>query len=46
MFRYERPQSGRFRQFYQIGVEAFGSASPSLDAEVLSMLYRLLSALG
>jgi len=46
MFRYERPQSGRFRQFYQIGVEAFGSASPSLDAEVLSMLYRLLSRLG
>lgn len=32
MFRYERPQKGRFRQFYQIGVEAFGAAEPKLDA--------------
>ncbi|MDA8083223.1 MAG: histidine--tRNA ligase [Nitrospiraceae bacterium] len=46
MFRYERPQSGRFRQFYQIGVEAFGSASPVLDAELLSMLRQLLVRLG
>lgn len=46
MFRYERPQSGRFRQFYQIGVEAFGSASPSLDAEVISMLRHFLRRLG
>lgn len=46
MFRYERPQSGRFRQFYQIGVEAFGSASPALDAEVLSMLRHFLEKLG
>lgn len=46
MFRYERPQSGRFRQFYQIGVEAFGSASPALDAEVISMLRNFLQRLG
>ncbi|MCG2813899.1 MAG: histidine--tRNA ligase [Thermodesulfovibrionales bacterium] len=38
MFRYERPQKGRFRQFYQIGVEAFGAAEPKLDAEIISML--------
>ncbi|MBA4372897.1 MAG: histidine--tRNA ligase [Thermodesulfovibrio sp.] len=46
MFRYERPQSGRFRQFYQIGVEAFGSSSPALDAEVISMLRHFLQRLG
>jgi histidyl-tRNA synthetase len=46
MFRYERPQSGRYRQFYQIGVEAFGSASPVLDAEVISMLRHFLVGLG
>ncbi len=46
MFRYERPQSGRYRQFYQIGVEAFGSASPVLDAEVISMLCHFLARLG
>ncbi len=46
MFRYERPQKGRFRQFYQIGVEAFGTASPLLDAEILSMLRVLLEKLG
>ena len=46
MFRYERPQKGRFRQFYQIGVEAFGAASPLLDAELLSMLKVLLERLG
>ncbi len=46
MFRYERPQKGRFRQFYQIGVEAFGAASPLLDAEMLSMLRTLLEKLG
>lgn len=37
MFRYERPQSGRSRQFTQIGVEAFGSNDPSLDAEIISL---------
>lgn len=46
MFRYERPQSGRFRQFYQIGVEAFGSASAALDAEVISMLRHFLLRVG
>ncbi|MBI5102461.1 MAG: histidine--tRNA ligase [Nitrospirae bacterium] len=42
MFRYERPQAGRYRQFYQLGVEAFGSDSPALDAELLSMLRHFL----
>lgn len=46
MFRYERPQRGRFRQFYQIGVEAFGVASPLLDAEILSMLKVFLEDVG
>ncbi|MBU0650603.1 histidine--tRNA ligase [bacterium] len=38
MFRYERPQAGRKRQFHQIGVEALGSADPSIDAEVISLI--------
>lgn len=46
MFRYERPQSGRFRQFYQIGAEAFGVADPKIDAEILSMLRLFLEKLG
>jgi histidyl-tRNA synthetase len=46
MFRYERPQKGRFRQFHQIGVEAFGVASPLLDAEIIVMLKVLLERLG
>ncbi len=46
MFRYERPQSGRFRQFYQMGVEAFGSAKPEMDAEILSMLRHFLTRVG
>jgi len=46
MFRYERPQAGRFRQFYQIGVEAMGSASPAVDAEVMTLLIELLHNLG
>jgi histidyl-tRNA synthetase len=46
MFRYERPQSGRFRQFYQIGVEAFADPHPRMDAEVISMLGRFLTAIG
>lgn len=46
MFRYERPQAGRFRQFYQIGVEAMGSQSPSVDAEVICMVNELLKRLG
>lgn len=46
MFRYERPQAGRFRQFYQIGVEAFGDPHPRMDAEVILMLVRLLERIG
>ncbi len=46
MFRYERPQSGRFRQFYQLGVEAFGDPGPRIDAEVISMLRHCLEGIG
>ena len=46
MFRYERPQAGRFRQFYQIGVEAMGSHNPSIDAEVMIMLMEFFTVLG
>ncbi|HSW61714.1 MAG TPA: histidine--tRNA ligase [Dissulfurispiraceae bacterium] len=46
MFRYERPQKGRFRQFYQIGAEAFGIAAASMDAELVIMLKNLLEAIG
>jgi histidyl-tRNA synthetase len=46
MFRYERPQKGRFRQFYQIGAEAFGVFQPSIDAEIIAMLKNLLEELG
>ncbi|NGX31528.1 MAG: Histidine--tRNA ligase [Chlamydiae bacterium] len=46
MFRYERPQAGRFRQHHQFGVEVFGSSSYLSDAEVISMLYHFLTALG
>src|SRR5262249_46292284 len=46
MFRYERPQKGRYRQFYQIGAEAFGVAEPTLDAEMISMLCRYFASLG
>src|SRR5258705_218562 len=46
MFRRERPQKGRFRQFYQIGAEAIGSESPMVDAEVIEMVVEILSASG
>src|SRR3954471_12965364 len=46
MFRRERPQKGRFRQFYQIGAEAIGSESPAVDAEVIEMVVELLRAAG
>jgi histidyl-tRNA synthetase len=46
MFRYERPQSGRLRQFHQIGVEAFADPHPRMDAEVISMLGRFLAGIG
>jgi len=45
MFRYERPQKGRYRQFAQFGVEAFGSDSPMLDAEVISYAVSILKGL-
>lgn len=46
MFRYERPQAGRYRQFYQFGFEAFGSYSPVMDAEVISIVYNFIKILG
>jgi len=46
MFRYDRPQKGRYRQFFQVGVECLGETSPYLDAEVIEMGWRFLSALG
>ncbi|MCH8497238.1 MAG: histidine--tRNA ligase [Marinobacter sp.] len=46
MFRYERPQKGRYRQFHQIGVECFGMTGPDIDAELLIMTARLWRALG
>ena len=46
MFRHERPQKGRYRQFYQIGVEALGLAGPDIDAEMILMGARLWDDLG
>ncbi|WP_078379569.1 histidine--tRNA ligase [Sutcliffiella halmapala] len=46
MFRYERPQAGRFRQFVQFGVEALGSNDPSIDAEVIALAVELYKSLG
>lgn len=46
MFRYERPQKGRFRQFYHIGVEALGTSDPKIDAEILLMLKIIFDRLG
>lgn len=46
MFRAERPQAGRLRQFHQIGVEAIGSLHPALDAEVITLSAKLLDAAG
>ncbi|PLR68249.1 histidine--tRNA ligase [Bacillus sp. UMB0893] len=46
MFRYERPQTGRYRQFVQFGVEALGSNSPAMDAEVISLAMELYRAVG
>lgn len=46
MFRYERPQKGRYRQFHQCGVEAFGMSGPDIDAEVLLLSARILRELG
>lgn len=46
MFRYERPQAGRYRQFHQFGVEAFGAADPSLDAEIIALGYEFMKEVG
>ncbi|QED48751.1 histidine--tRNA ligase [Cytobacillus dafuensis] len=46
MFRYERPQSGRYRQFVQFGVEAIGSNDPAIDAEVIAVAMSLYKELG
>ncbi len=46
MFRQERPQAGRFRQFHQFGAEAIGSKSPQLDAEIIIIAFQILSELG
>src|ERR1700680_4516285 len=46
MFRRERPQKGRYRQFYQIGAEAIGSESPAVDAEVIEMVVELFRRVG
>jgi histidyl-tRNA synthetase len=46
MFRRERPQKGRYRQFFQIGAEAIGSESPFIDAEVIEMVVEILTRTG
>ena len=46
MFRHERPQKGRYRQFHQFGIEAFGIATPDIDAEIIMLSARLWKELG
>jgi len=46
MFRYEKPQKGRYRQFHQMGIEVFGDDSPGVDAEVIYSAYKFLELLG
>jgi histidyl-tRNA synthetase len=46
MFRYERPQKGRLREFWQIGVEAFGAEEPDIDAEIIELMVRFFRNLG
>lgn len=46
MFRYERPQAGRLREFHQLGVECFGSKNPATDVETIAMAYQLFNRLG
>ncbi len=46
MFRYERPQAGRYREHYQIGAEAIGSADPAVDAEVIALLAGIFAGVG
>lgn len=46
MFRYDRPQAGRYREFHQFGVEVLGASSPAADAEVINLAYTLFKTLG
>jgi histidyl-tRNA synthetase len=46
MFRYDRPQAGRYRQFHQVGAEAIGSVTPALDAEIIQLVVEALRELG
>jgi histidyl-tRNA synthetase len=46
MFRYERPQKGRYRQFHQLDVEVFGLSDPAIDAEVIDLAWSLIDTLG
>ena len=46
MFRYDRPQAGRMREFHQFGVEAIGGESPAVDAEAILLAYDFLTTLG
>ena len=46
MFRYERPQAGRLREFHKLGVECFGSKNPATDVETIAMAYQLFNTLG
>ncbi len=46
VFRYERPQSGRYREHHQFGIETLGDADPSIDAEVMELGWRMLESLG
>jgi histidyl-tRNA synthetase len=46
MFRHERPQKGRYRQFYQVGVETYGMAGPDIDVELIALSHRLWQQLG
>ena len=46
MYRYDRPQKGRYREHFQFGCEAYGSNDPSIDAEIISIPYHLFETLG
>jgi len=46
MFRYDRPQAGRYRQFHQFGAETFGSRSPAVDAEIITLMVDIVTRLG
>jgi len=46
MFRHERPQKGRYRQFFQLGAEAYGWTTPDIEAEMLAMVYQIFQKLG